>query len=98
VEGGILFRDDIILNWKEHEILVLSAAAAAGKIQRIGICSAESRLLIVYIVAMMHCALLTLSSLTNFFFSSKILLGCPVSGVKNLAYIFTRGDHCLMCI
>jgi len=65
VEGEILFSDDIILNCEEHEILVLFTAAA-HKIRRIGICSAESRLLIVYIVAVTCYALLTSSSLTTF--------------------------------
>jgi len=40
--------------------------AAARNVQRIVICPAESRLLIVYIVAMACCVLLTSSSLMNF--------------------------------
>lgn len=96
MEGEILFRYDIILNYEEHEILVLSTAAARN-IKRIVICSAESRLLIVYIVDMTCCVLLTSSSLTNLS-QQQTLLGCPISGVKNLSYIYLHVMPIVECV
>lgn len=95
MEGEILFRDDIILNYEEHEIFLLSTAAAR-KIQRIGICCSESRLLIVYIVAMTCCALLTSSSLTNFS-QQQNFVRVPNKRCEKLTYTFTRDVHYLMC-
>jgi len=88
VEDEILFRDDIILNYEEHEILLLSTAAAR-KIERIGICSAESRLLIIYIVVMTCCALFTSFPFTNFSQQQNFVRVPKKRCEKSCFYIYT---------
>ena len=95
MEGGIPFRDEIILNYEEHEIRIVSSVAR--NIQKISICVAESSPLIEYVVVMTCFILLTSSSLTNFL-SSKNFFRVPKKRCENLTYICTRDAHCLMTL